>query len=78
MRAVEGTGRCHTSHKAAHMSARVGRMATRLMAAGSRDIKDHSGNAHERVEFPEVDRSSFQKTKSKNLKKGHGSKVGND
>jgi len=48
------------------------------MAAGSRDIKDHSGNAHERVEFPEVDRSSFQKTKSKNLKKGHGSKVGND
>jgi hypothetical protein len=45
-------------------------MAVKLMAAGSGGAQEHSGGARVAVELSEVDRSSFEKTKPKNFKKG--------
>jgi hypothetical protein len=38
-------------------------------ATGSEETKDHDGMALVKVRLPEVDKSNFEKTKSKNLKK---------
>jgi hypothetical protein len=49
--------------------ARGGWMEKQLMAKRSGGSLDHGGVAHEAVRFPEVDRSNFEKIKSKNFKK---------
>jgi hypothetical protein len=77
VRAAEGSGRRHPRCIAAHTSARVGRTATRLMAGGSGETKDHGREAHLRVKLLKVNKSSFEKTKSKNFKKMGGSEAGN-
>jgi hypothetical protein len=39
------------------------------VADGSGEAEEHSGMAHLRVGLPEIDRSEFEKPKSKNFKK---------
>lgn len=70
VRVVEGSGRRHKRRITAHKSTHVGWMMTQLMAARSRETQDHSGEAPQMVELPEVDISGFEKIKSKNFKKG--------
>jgi hypothetical protein len=52
-----------------HVSARAGWMETRLVANGSGEAEEHGGVACLRVELPKVDRSEFEKPKSKDFKK---------
>jgi len=47
------------------------------MAGGSGETKDHGREAHLRVKLLKVNKSSFEKTKSKNFKKMGGSEAGN-
>jgi hypothetical protein len=44
-------------------------METRSVADGSGEAEEHGGMARLRVGLPEIDRSEFEKPKSKNFKK---------
>jgi hypothetical protein len=48
----------------------VGETQMGLVVDGSGEVEEQSGVACLRVEFPKVDRSVFEKPKSKNFKKG--------
>jgi hypothetical protein len=48
---------------------RASQMETRSVSDGSSDAEEHGGMARLRVGFPEIDRSEFEKPKSKNFKK---------
>lgn len=49
--------------------ARANRMETRTVSNGSGEAEEHGGMARLRVGLPEIDRSEFEKPKSKNFKK---------
>lgn len=53
-----------------HASMCVGRTEMWLVVAGSGEAQDEGEVSLHRVDFPKVDRSGFEKTKSKNFKKG--------
>lgn len=66
----------HASTSVGHTTARVGQTETWLVAAGSREVQEQGGVARLRVDLPEVDRSGFEKIKSKNFEKGVKPRLG--
>jgi hypothetical protein len=53
-----------------HAPVHVGETQMGLVVDGSREVEEQIGVARLRVEFPKVDRSVFEKPKSKNFKTG--------
>jgi hypothetical protein len=62
----------HKTHALAskiYLQARVGHVLAGSVAKGSEEAKEHDGMACLRVGLSEIDRSKFEKPKSKNFKK---------
>jgi len=60
---------CYSSARVGYAPARASWMETRSVSDGSGEAEEHGGMAGLRVRLPEIDRSEFEKPKSKNFKK---------